>query len=135
MSGWLRWSVVLMAGVCLVSILLPILAPLVPGGGAIAVQATPWAMVLVPSSLILLLVIFYGHATACPSCGKWWARRRDETQFVGREVYNKGGVSFARATYRTTYACNSCGHHWSAEHTDEYKDFIRQKPRQRRRLE
>jgi hypothetical protein len=92
-------------------------------------------MVVVPSSLLLLLAILHGHATGCPSCGKWWVRRRDETQFVGRQLFHKGGVPFARATYRTSYTCGTCGHHWSAEHTDEYKDFIRPKPPSRRRLD
>jgi hypothetical protein len=51
---------------------------------------------------------------------------------MDREVFDKGGVSFARATYRTTYECTVCRHRWTADHTDEYKDFIREKPRRQR---
>jgi hypothetical protein len=51
---------------------------------------------------------------------------------VGREVFDRGGVSYARATYRTTYACGSCGHRWSVAASDEYKDFLRDKPPRQR---
>jgi len=132
MRPWERVAVAVVAGLGVVGLLLPVVASLLPGGEALAAGAAPWAMVLVPSSLLLLLVMLHGRATGCPACGWWWARAKDGTEFVGREVFDKGGVPFARATYRTTFACRSCEHRWSADHTDEYKDFIRDKPPRRR---
>jgi hypothetical protein len=79
-----------------------------------------------------LLAILHGHATGCPSCGWWWGRNKVESEFVGREVVDRSGVSLARATYRTIFACGFCGHRWSAEFTDEYRDVIGDQPPQRR---
>jgi hypothetical protein len=132
MRAWERAAVAVVAGLGVLGLLLPVVAPLLPGGGALGAGATPWAMVLVPSCLILLLVMLHGRATGCPACGWWWARTKDGTEFVGREVFDKGGVPLARATYRTAFACRSCDHRWSADYTDEYKDFIRDKPPRRR---
>ena len=125
MRPWEGAVLAVVAGTCLLSLLLPAVAPLLSGGGAFAGRVTPWATLLVPASLILLLVMLHGRATGCPSCGRWWARTKEGSEFVGREVFDRGGVPFARATYRTTFACRSCGHRWSADSTDEYKDFIR----------
>jgi hypothetical protein len=104
----------------------------VAGVGLVSLALTGWAQVLVPASVLVLLVMLYGHGTGCPSCGRWWARRKVEMEFVGREVFDKGGVPFARATYQTTYRCQSCRHRWSVASTDEYKDFIHERPKQRR---
>jgi hypothetical protein len=134
MRRWEQAAVAAVAGLGVLGLLLPVVAPLLPGGGALAAGATPWAMVLVPSSLILLLVMLHGRATGCPACGRWWARAKGGTEFVGREEFDKGGVPFARATYRTAFACRSCGHRWSADHTDEYKVIIRDKRPRRWRL-
>jgi hypothetical protein len=134
MRRWERAAVAAVAGLGVLGLLLPVVASLLPGGGALAAGATPWAMVLVPASLILLLVMLHGRATGCPACGRWWARTKKGSEFVGREVFDKGGVSFARATYRTTFACGSCGHRWSADSSDEHKDFVRDKRPRRWRL-
>jgi hypothetical protein len=123
MRPWEGAAVAVVAGTCLLGLL-----------GAFAGRATPWATLLVPASLILLLVMLHGRATGCLSCGRWWARAKEGSEFVGREVFDRGGVSFARATYRTTFACGSCGHRWSADSTDEYKDFVRDKRPRRWRL-
>jgi hypothetical protein len=131
MRRWEQGAVAVVAAVGIVSLLLPVVAPLIPGGEPVGVRATPWAVVLVPSSLILLLIILHGHATGCPSCGRWWTRRKVESEFVGREVVDKGGIPFARSTYRTTYKCGSCGHGWSVDHADEYKDFLQGSPKRR----
>jgi hypothetical protein len=125
--AWEWAAVAVAAGVGVLGLLLPAVAGFLPDRELVAARATPWAVVLVPSSLLALLVILHGHATGCPSCGRWWARRRVQKEFVGREVFDKDGVPFARATYRTTYECASCGHRWSASQTDEYKDFVRSK--------
>lgn len=127
MSWWMRGAVALVAGVALLSLAVVFLGSFVPGGEA----TTPWAMALAPVSVILLSVMLHGQATGCPSCGRWWVRRMVETEFVDRHVFDKGGVPFARATYRTTYECTSCRHRWSVDHTDEYKDFIGTKPKGR----
>jgi hypothetical protein len=132
MRPWERAAVAVVAGTCLLGLLLPVVASLLPGGGALAGGATPWAMLLVPTSLLLLLVLLHGHATGCPSCGRCWTRTKGGTEFVGRAVFDRGGVSVARATYRTAFACRSCDHRWSADSTEEYKDFVRARPPRRR---
>jgi DNA-directed RNA polymerase subunit RPC12/RpoP len=127
-----RWTVGLAACVGVLSLLLAIVVPSVPALAAGTDSATLGAMILVPSSAIVLFAVLYGHGTGCPSCGQWWARRVVEKEFVDREVFDKGRVPFARSTYRTTYECTSCRHRWSAASTDEYKEFIRPDgPRQR----
>ena len=127
-----RWAVGLAAGVGVLSLLLAIMVPSVSALAAGTDAAKLGAMLLVPSSAVVLLAVLYGHGTGCPSCGQWWARRVVEKEFVDREVFDKEGVPFARSTYRTTYECTSCRHRWSAASTDEYKEFIRHdRPRQR----
>jgi hypothetical protein len=133
MSLGLKWVVVLVAGVGVCSLLLAILALFLPVGWAVADSAPSWAMLLVPSSAVILLVIFYGHATCCPLCGQWWARNKYATEFVGREVFDKGNDSFARSTYKTVYQCGSCRHRWSATFTEEFKELM--KDRLKRRVE
>src|SRR5262249_28440551 len=98
------------ATVGIVSLLLPFVAPLFPGGEAVGARATAWAVFLVPCSLMLSLAILYGHATGCPSCGRWCGRRSVESEFVDRVGFEKGGVPYARATYRTTFECAFCSH-------------------------
>jgi hypothetical protein len=131
MSRRLRWAVALVAGVGVFSLVLAVLACWVPALGSLADKATCGAVILVPASIVSLLVILHGHGTGCPSCGKWWARRKTETEFVDREVFNRDGVPFARATYRTGYECSFCRHRWAATSTDEYREFIRQRKKQR----
>jgi ssDNA-binding Zn-finger/Zn-ribbon topoisomerase 1 len=127
-----RWAVGLAGCVGVLSLLLAVVVASVPAARTATDAATLGAMILVPSSAIVLFAVLYGHGTGCPSCGQWWVRREVEREFVDREVYDKGGVSFAKSTYRTTYECTSCRHRWSAASTDEYKEFVRQdRPRQR----
>jgi hypothetical protein len=125
MKPGLRRAAVLVTGVGVLSLLLAVVAPFVPVRAAVAETAASAAMLLVPSAVVSLLVMLYGHATCCPRCGKWWARNRVESEFVEREVFDKAGVPFARSTYRTTYLCTACRHKWSTAFTDEYKDFVR----------
>jgi hypothetical protein len=131
MSLGLRWSVALVAAVGVFGFVLAVVAPLVPALARVADGAAQWATVLVPSSVVVLLVILYGHGTGCPSCNRWWTRTKVETEFVNREVFAKDGVPFARSTYRTTYECSACGHKWWTTSTDEYKDFVRHTPKKR----
>jgi hypothetical protein len=130
MSRGLRRAVAVVAGVGAASLVLAVVAPLLPAPPRGSDAVIGWAQFLVPASVILLLVMLYGHGTGCPACGRWWARRKVETAFVDREVFAKGGVPFARATYRTIYQCDSCRHRWSVSFTDEYKEFIRDHPKQ-----
>jgi hypothetical protein len=127
MPWWLRGVVALVATAAVGSVAVVSLGSLLPHGQ----EATPWAMLGIPVSVILLSVILHGHATGCRACGRWWARRSVDTDFVGRHVFDKGGVPYARATYRTTYECTSCRHRWTVDHSDEYKDFIRGDPKKR----
>jgi hypothetical protein len=121
MSLKVRCAVALAGGVGAVGLLLPL------HGGAAA--AAPWPVLLVLSSGVLLLAILYGHATGCPCCEWWWARREGETEFVDREVFDKGGVPFGRTLYRTSYSCRYCGHSWSLQHTEEYREPVRARRR------
>jgi DNA-directed RNA polymerase subunit M/transcription elongation factor TFIIS len=127
-----RCAVTLVAGVGTLSLLLPVLSLLLPFRGSI-VNATPWAMVLVPCSLILLLGILYGEGTACPSCEKWWARTKVETEFVDRQVFDKQGIPFWKSVPQTFYGCSSCGHQWSVMETGEYQTIIRDRRQRHRR--
>ena len=131
MSPALRWVVAGVAGVAASSLLLAFLTSLVPGLAGVASATSGAAMILVPSSAVVLLAILYGHLTGCPSCGRWWARNHVETEFVDREVFDKEGVPFARARYRTDYRCSRCGHRWSVISTDEYKNFGQRRPQGR----
>ena len=87
-----RRAVGLASCVGVLSLLLAIVVPSVPALAAGADAAKLWAMILVPSSAVVLLVVLYGHGTGCPSCGQWWARRVVEKEFVDREVFDKGGI-------------------------------------------
>jgi hypothetical protein len=131
MSPALRGVVALVAGVGVVSLVLAVVAGWLPGLKSVADSITYAAMILVPSCIVLLLVILHGHATGCPSCGRWWARRRIEDEFVDREVFDRDGVPFARAVYRTRYECRACRHGWSTTFADEYKEFIGQGKKKR----
>src|SRR5262249_10072556 len=122
MRPGLRWTLALVAGVGLVSLLLAVVAPVVPPLAALGTRAGYGTTSVVAASLILLMVILHGHGTGCPSCARWWVRRRVETEFVDRAVFQKRGVPFARSTYRTTYECESCRYRWSATSNEEYKD-------------
>jgi ssDNA-binding Zn-finger/Zn-ribbon topoisomerase 1 len=125
MSRRVRFAAAGLAVVGALSLLLAALAP--DRGGAV----TPWAMILFPCCSVLLLVILHGQATGCPSCGRWWARTKVETEFLDREVFDKEGVLVGRSLYRTTYECDSCRHRWSVTQADEYPEPCR--PRERRR--
>jgi len=129
MTQGMRWAVALVAGVGVLSLLLVIVPSLVPALAAVGDVATSWAIPLVPCSVVVLLVILYGHGTSCPACGKWWARCESESKFVDRERFDKDGVRFARSIYRIGYICNCCRHKWSATRTDEYKDVVRDGPK------
>jgi hypothetical protein len=133
MSPGLRWAVGLVAGVGLFSLLLAVLAALVPVLAAVSPAANYGAMVVVPVSVSLLLAVLYGHATGCPSCGQWWSRRNVQTEFVDKELFEKGGVPFARSIYRTTYECESCRHRWLATSVEEFKEAHRDRDRDRTR--
>jgi DNA-directed RNA polymerase subunit RPC12/RpoP len=134
MSPRLRRAVALVAGMGVLSVVLAVVVPLVPSLAHLDESARCAAMLLVPSSAILVLVLLHAHGTSCPDCGRWWMRTKVETEFVDREVIDKDGVPFARSTYRTIYECGRCQHRWSATFTDEYKEFIRERP-SRQRLE
>ena len=120
-----RCVVALVAGLAALGVLLAVVGPQVPALAAVSGPPSRRAVPLVAFSAVAVLVILHGHGTGCPSCGRWWARRRRDSELVDREQFDKGGVPFARARYRTTYECASCGHTWSATSTDEYRDFVR----------
>jgi DNA-directed RNA polymerase subunit RPC12/RpoP len=126
-----RWTVFGVAGVGLLSLLLPLVAPLVPPLDPIAPAARYAALIVVPLSGMALLTILYGHGSRCLACGEWWARRRIDEEFVDKEVFEKDGEPFARAIYRTNYACDSCGHRWSATNVEELKESHRDHSRAR----
>src|SRR5262249_38687602 len=101
MNWQTRAAVAGVAGVATLSLLLPVLSPLLPAHGGVADSAPHWSVILVPCSALLLLVILYGQGTGCPSCHKWWARTRVETEFVDRGVVARGGVPCGRSRFST----------------------------------
>jgi hypothetical protein len=113
------------------SLLLAVAVPHLPGLAAAAEAVGDAAMVLIPLCVATVFIVLHGAATGCPSCRRWWTRRIAEKEFVNREVYERDGSPFARATYRTTYECAACRHRWSVTSTDEYKEVVRDHPRQR----
>jgi hypothetical protein len=125
MSGWLRGVVVLVAGVGVLSLLLAVLAPALGLSEDFTTTARQQAPILVLSCLVILCVLFYGHGTGCPSCGKWWARTEGETECLGREELEKKGVPWVRSRCRTTYSCKYCRHTWTSLFTDEYQGSLR----------
>jgi DNA-directed RNA polymerase subunit RPC12/RpoP len=132
MSSKVRWAVALVAGAGAVTLVLAALSPLLPAPRGVARAAADWAVPLAACSIVLLLAILYGHATGCPACGRWWSRAEVERGYLGREVFDKGGVSFGRSQSRTTYQCGGCGHRWSVTDTEEYREPARVR-RQRHR--
>jgi hypothetical protein len=133
MSWRVRGAVILVASVGVLGLLLSVLPPLWSVHGGDAQATAPGAAILVPCSVVFLLIILYGQGTSCPSCQGWWVRTRVETEFLEREVFDKGGVPFGRSMYRTTYQCASCRHRWSVTHTEEYRETVRNRQRQLRR--
>lgn len=131
MSPRVRFLVAVVAGVGILSLLLAVVGPLVPPLTSIADRARHAAVPLVPASAIAVLAILYGHGTSCPLCGRWWARKETQTEFVDREVFEKEGVPFARSTYRTSYHCESCRHSWSVYSTEESRASVRDRTRPR----
>jgi DNA-directed RNA polymerase subunit RPC12/RpoP len=71
-------------------------------------------------SFVVACVILHGRSTGCPSCRKWWSRAMVGTEFLDREVFERGGSTFARSRSRTTYACGDCGHRWSEDEEEEF---------------
>jgi hypothetical protein len=132
MSSRVRWAVVLVAVAGGGGLLLPALSPLLPLPRSVAASAKGWAVPLVACSVALLFAILYGHATGCPACGKWWSRAQVENSFVGRELFDKGGVPFGRSLFRTTYECGGCRHRWSVTSAEEHPESRRDLPPQHR---
>ncbi len=124
---WLRGAAALVATVGLVSLLLAVTAPLLGATDEAAAAARHDAVLLVPSCLVIFLVLLYGHATSCPHCGKWWVRAEGDTEYLGREPFDRGGRAWVRALRRINYVCKSCHHTWSATSTDEYQDSTRRR--------
>jgi hypothetical protein len=125
MSRGILFAAFLAAGVALVCLLLPLLSPSASSDGA-GRALVSWAPILAPGAVLLFLVILYGQATACPRCRKWWVRTNVGSEFLDREVVDRGGVPCSRSLYRTTYQCNACGHRWSFKQAEEYRQPIRQ---------
>ncbi|MFO0843588.1 MAG: hypothetical protein U0797_14500 [Gemmataceae bacterium] len=121
MSLWVRCAASVLAMIAAACLLAVATHPLLPEWAFPDELTGPWVGWLSASCFLLLGVIFYGQATGCPSCGKWWSRERAGKEFLGREVFDKGGVPYGKSTYRTTYLCSSCRHRWSVDETEEYR--------------
>jgi hypothetical protein len=122
MSRGTRCAVAVLVGIGTFNLLLPLLSPRLLSGASVPGTTAPWAVVLALCSLVLVLVILHGQATACPRCRKWWARTKVVSEFVDREVFDKDGVPFAKSVYRITYQCAVCQHPWSVMQADEYRE-------------
>lgn len=131
LSGQRAWRllVALVTAVGALSLLVAVLAPALGFSEASIAVARREAVVVVPACLVLLFVLLHGQGTSCPECGRPWARTEGETESLGREEFQKRGVSWVRARLRTSYACKHCRHNWSATYTDEYKGTLKGRPR------
>jgi DNA-directed RNA polymerase subunit RPC12/RpoP len=129
MPTTMRLAVIVVAAMGTLGFLLAIFSSLLFDMG----PASHLALVTALCSFVLLCVILHGHGTGCPNCGKWWSRTRISKEFVDREVFDKGGVPFARSLYKTTYACTDCGRRWSVAETEEYQATDPTDPQRSRR--
>jgi hypothetical protein len=82
----------------------------------------PWAVVLMPCFVVIVLAVLYGKGSACPRCRKWWRRTQVGSEFVDRKFFDKNGVPIAMSSYRTVYQCLACGHRWSVVEADECQE-------------
>lgn len=128
MSVRVRWAVVLVAAVGISALLVAVLSPVLPVSRGTAEATVYWAVPLVVGSVVVLLVILHGHATGCPACERWWSREEVGRGFADREVFERGGVSFARSVSRTNYQCGACGHRWAVTDAEEYREPTRGGP-------
>jgi hypothetical protein len=120
-SRGLRWAVILLLGLCAVSLLLAILSRIVPAEDGFFGAAASWSDPLFLGSAVVLMAIIYGQATSCPSCHRWWAREKVDSEFVDRTVVEREGAPVMRSIYRNVYECRSCRHRWSLTDADEYE--------------
>jgi hypothetical protein len=133
MSGALWCAVVLVAGVGVFSLLMPLLALLLPGQASVPETTMPWAVIMPACSIVILMVMLHGKATDCPCCRKWWVRTKVGTEFVDREVFDRRGILCARTQFRMTYLCAACRHRWSVMQADEYREPARRWAKPHRR--
>ncbi len=120
MPGWLRFAVVLTAGVIIFSLLRALITPLFAVSEETLAAARRDALLLIACGLIFLLVLAYGHATSCPSCGKWLARVEKGTEYLGREFLDEQMGRRVRATRQLVCRCRYCQHTWGTTLTVEY---------------
>jgi hypothetical protein len=119
MSPTLQRVVVVLVLVGFLSLCLAFLRLFLPGDvGGWTVHAGLLGSI---GAFVLLCAVIYGHVTACPHCGRWCARTKGSTEFVDREVLDRGESAVARSQYRTNYECRCCGRTWSVVDTDEYR--------------
>jgi hypothetical protein len=114
-----RWAAGLLAATSVLSLLMAVLHPELPGLGSSA--STGWGLFLAVWSFLLLGVILHGQATGCPWCGKWWSRAKKETKFVDRQVVEDNDHPLTRSLYQTTYLCDHCKRTWSVQETEEHR--------------
>jgi DNA-directed RNA polymerase subunit RPC12/RpoP len=119
MSPTLRQGVIALVLVGLLSLSLAVVRPFLPG------EAWGWmthaGLLGTAGAFVLLCATVYGHVTGCPHCGRWYTRIKGSTEFVDREVLDRGESAVARSQYRINYECRSCGRTWSVVDTDEYR--------------
>lgn len=64
-------------------------------------------VIVAGSSVVALLACFYGQATNCPACGRWWSRH-----LVKTEVAERGATAHGLSVTRTEFRCGDCRHRW-----------------------
>jgi DNA-directed RNA polymerase subunit RPC12/RpoP len=124
MSPELRWTVASVAVAGCLGLLAAVVGAALSGGTWI----THGAMVVTIGSALGLLTIFYGHATGCPRCGRWWSRTMVKSEPAAREIINRDGTTFGRSATRTEYKCAGCGHSWAVTDSEEYPVQERSQP-------
>jgi len=88
-------------------------------------------------SVIASLATLYGHATCCPACRRWYAKRDDGSELVDSGIYyretdeaaDRGDRSAVLKvlTYHHKHRCSHCGHQWTTTSTDRYEGTVRKR--------
>ena len=94
-----------------------------------AVRVYPAAEMSALSALFLIVVDAIGPSSSCPSCQRWFVRRRVGRQFLGQKTrtesrysidspqgdfsYTHRDIQAVYVDYRNDYVCRKCGHKWN----------------------
>src|SRR5262249_14784751 len=86
-------------------------------------------------SLFVGLAILYGHATRCPSCRRWYAKKDHGNELIDSAIYDRDGAVdsserrpvFKVLTYHHKHHCSYCGHQWVTTFIDRFASTVRRR--------